>query len=48
MVEHVAGVTPDWLAAGAFTVRTPSGTYPLSVSRTPLYDPTRRRILAED
>lgn len=48
MVEREEGVTPEWLASGSFAVRTPSGTYPVTVSRKPLYDPARRRILAED
>ena len=47
-LEHPAGVTAEWLGSGSFAVRTPAGTYPVTVSRRPLYDPQRRRILAED
>jgi hypothetical protein len=41
-------VTAEWLGSGSFAVRTPAGTYPVTVSRRPLYDPQRRRIMAED
>jgi len=47
-LEHPAGVTAEWLGSGSFAVRTPAGTYPVTVSRRPLYDPQRRRIMAED
>jgi 4-methylaminobutanoate oxidase (formaldehyde-forming) len=48
MVERDEGVTAEWLDSAAFAVLTPSGTYPVTVSRRPLYDPGRRRILAAD
>ena len=48
MVERQEGVTSEWLASTEFAVRTPSGTYPVTVSRRPLYDPDRRRILDDE
>ncbi len=48
MVEHPDGVTPEWLAAAAFEVRTPQGNRPVTLSTAPLYDPARERILARD
>jgi 4-methylaminobutanoate oxidase (formaldehyde-forming) len=44
-VSHPDGVTPEWLKAGGFTVRTPAGDVPARLQTAPLYDPTRRRIL---
>ena len=44
-VSHPDGVTAEWLKAGGFAVRTPSGDRPARLQIAPLYDPTRRRIL---
>jgi glycine cleavage system aminomethyltransferase T/glycine/D-amino acid oxidase-like deaminating enzyme len=44
-VSHQDGVSREWLKAGGFTVRTPSGDRPARLQIAPLYDPARRRIL---
>ena len=41
------GVTAAWLAEGGFEVQTPSRMIPCTVQLGPLYDPQRRRALAE-
>jgi hypothetical protein len=46
MVENAEGVTKDCLEAGAFTAQMPDGHTEVRLSREPLYDPKRDRILA--
>jgi glycine cleavage system aminomethyltransferase T/glycine/D-amino acid oxidase-like deaminating enzyme len=47
-VHHEDGVTGDFLAAGGFSLHSPSGTLPVRLQIAPLYDPKRLRILADD
>jgi 4-methylaminobutanoate oxidase (formaldehyde-forming) len=44
MVEHLDGVTPDWLAAGSWEVEVAGRRVPARVSLRPMYDPTNERI----
>jgi glycine cleavage system aminomethyltransferase T/glycine/D-amino acid oxidase-like deaminating enzyme len=45
-VSRAQGVTGDWLASTAFTVRTHERELPVRLQLGPLYDPKRLRILA--
>jgi glycine cleavage system aminomethyltransferase T/glycine/D-amino acid oxidase-like deaminating enzyme len=44
MVESDRPVTPDWLAAGEWTIDIAGRRYPAAVSLRPLYDPRNERI----
>ncbi len=46
VVENADGVTAAWLAAAKFTVDCAETLVPARLSLSPLYDPTRTRILA--
>ena len=46
-VHNDEGVTQEWIDTNDFTVETPQGVYPITLSIQPFYDPKRERILAK-